>query len=248
MSALTVDVRAKAFGGRTVLRGVGFSLAEGERAALLGPSGIGKTTLLGLIAGIDRDFEGRVERPSGRIAMVFQSPRLLPWRTLAENVALIPEAGGMERAHMLLAEVGLAEAADEYPEKVSLGMQRRAALARAIAIRPSLILMDEPLVSLDPEAAASMREILNHTLDRTGATALTATHDRREALMLSDRLLELGGRPGTLVRDWRSPLDRDQRRNARAVEAVHEARFGPLTDGNEAERLAPSGDRGVEKG
>ena len=217
---LTIAVAGKRFGDKAVLGPITARLEKGERAALLGPSGIGKSTLLNLIGGVDRGFEGRIERGPGRIAMVFQSPRLLPWRSLAENIALIPGAGGLDRARGLLAEVGLGDAADEHPEKVSLGMQRRAALARALAVAPSLILMDEPLVSLDPASADAMREMLIKTLDLTGATALIATHDRREALAIADRVLELDGPPAMLVRDRASPLDRLARRNVADVERV----------------------------
>jgi ABC-type nitrate/sulfonate/bicarbonate transport system ATPase subunit len=226
MSGLSVAIEEKRFDGASVLGRVAFDLAPGERAALLGPSGVGKSTLLSIVAGLDKRFSGAVRRPAGEVAMIFQTPRLLPWRTLAENVALPPGSGGMERARALLAQVGLAEAADLHPERVSLGMQRRAALARALAQRPALLLMDEPLVSLDPDAAAAMRALLTQALDATGAAALIATHDRREALALADRVLELEGRPATLARDRRSPLDRDARRDPSAVEALVRDWFG----------------------
>lgn len=225
MSRLSVAIRRKAFSGAEVLGEIAFALAPGERAALIGPSGVGKSTLLSLIAGFGGEFDGSVGRPPGRVAMVFQAPRLLPWRTLAENVALPPGSGGMARARALLAEMGLAEAADLHPERVSLGMQRRAALARALAVEPSLLILDEPLVSLDPEGAAAMRRLLVAALDRTGATALISTHDRREALALADRVLELGGRPARLTGDRPSPLDRKARREPEAVEAAHRRLF-----------------------
>ena len=226
MTGLEVEILAKRFGRHQVLSEIRFAIPAGERVALLGASGIGKSTLLALISGADPDFEGRIVRPDGRIAMVFQTPRLLPWRTLTQNIALIPGAGGAARARELLASVGLAEAADQHPEKVSLGMQRRAALARAIAVDPDLILMDEPLVSLDPSSAADMRRLLTQTMDRTGAAALIATHDRREALALADRILMLDGPPARLIDDRRSPLDREDRRDAGAVEALHSDWFG----------------------
>ncbi|SEB07135.1 ATP-binding cassette domain-containing protein [Rubrimonas cliftonensis] len=229
---LSVRLLAKDFGRRRILKDVAFDLAAGEVAALLGPSGVGKSTLLALIAGLDDDFDGRIMRPPGRLAMVFQTPRLLPWRTLAENIALVPGAGGLSRARDLLAEVGLAEAADTHPERASLGMQRRAALARALAVRPSLMLMDEPLVSLDPAGAAAMRALVAQALARSGAAALIATHDRREALTLADRILEIGvpggdptGFPARLLADRVSPLDRAARTDPDAVEALHGAWF-----------------------
>lgn len=213
---LTVDIRAKFFGADQVLGQIQIQVDAGQRVALLGPSGIGKSTLLSVIADIDAEFDGSIQRPDGQLAMIFQQPRLLPWRTLAQNISIIPGAGGDGNARALLADVGLSDAADQHPEKVSLGMQRRAALARAMAVQPSVLLMDEPLVSLDPEATVEMRRLLVQAMDRTEATALFATHDRFEALTLADRVLELGGAPATIVRDRTSPIAR----GARTTDAV----------------------------
>lgn len=224
---LSINVQSKFFGAQQVLGEISMSLADGEIAALLGPSGCGKSTLLTLIAGLDEAYDGVIERPDGRVAMVFQAPRLLPWRTLTQNIALIPGAGDEARARALLDRVGLGASADQFPQKVSLGMQRRAALARALAIRPALILMDEPLVSLDAETAADMRGLIAETLVESGAASLIATHDRREALHLSDRIIELGGSPTGIAADRTSPLDRNDRRNTAKVTAAHDSLFGP---------------------
>ena len=226
VSGLDVDIASKHFGNQRVLGGIRFRLGVGERAALLGPSGIGKSTLLGLIAGYDTHFEGRIAHLPGQTAMVFQTPRLLSWRTLVQNIALMPESGGPERARALLAAVGLGEVADAFPERISLGMQRRVALARALAVRPSLILLDEPLVSLDPRTAADMRRLLVRLLDRTAAASLMATHDRREALAVADRVMELDGHPAQIVSDRRSPLSREARHDPAAVEALHQDWYG----------------------
>ncbi|MEM8818581.1 MAG: ATP-binding cassette domain-containing protein [Pseudomonadota bacterium] len=230
-AALEVDLAAKRFGDRLTLGAIRFSLSPGERVALLGPSGTGKSTLLAIAAGTDRDIEGHVARGAGRLAMVFQEPRLLPWRSLTDNIALIPGAGGPERARAALVEVGLGAEADAWPQKVSLGQQRRAALARALAVRPGLVLMDEPLVSLDAENASAMRALIRRVLDETGAAALIATHDRAEALALADRVLVLGGRPAVLVADRRSPLDRTARTEASTVEAAVAPFFSGLESG-----------------
>lgn len=227
MTALAVDIADKFFGPMQVLGQIGLDLPSGQIATLLGPSGCGKSTMLSMIAGLDRDFGGSVTVNARPVAMIFQAPRLLPWRTLAQNISLIPGAGGDAHARALLDRVGLAAAADQYPEKVSLGMQRRAALARALAIRPGLILMDEPLVSLDAETAADMRTLIAETLDEAGATALIATHDRREALHLSDRVIQLGDSPTRILSDRLSPLDRTRRCEPDAVEALHAEWFAP---------------------
>lgn len=216
---LEVAIRSLRLGGVEVLGEIAFSLAPGERAALFGPSGVGKSTLLSAIAGLNADFDGRVTAPEP-VAMAFQAPRLLPWRTLERNLTIAAPWATPAEARAALAEVGLEDAADRHPEKTSLGMQRRAALARALLVRPKLLLMDEPLVSLDEASARAMRGLILRTLDLTGATALIATHDRREALALADRALALGGRPARVVADRRSPLDRDARRDPGQVETA----------------------------
>ena len=218
MTGFTAYIESKRFGTSQILSEVTLDLADGEVACLLGPSGCGKTTLLSILAGLDPDYKGEFTYSVDRIAMVFQNPRLLPWRTLAQNITLIPGAGDTAEAHALLARVGLADAADQYPEKVSVGMQRRAALARALAIRPKLILMDEPLVSLDTDTSREMRELVTETLHEAGATAIISTHDRREALHLADRIVELGGQPARVLRNRANPLERSARKKTEAVE------------------------------
>lgn len=211
MSGLSIKINGKRFGDKEILGEIGISIPDGQRVALLGPSGVGKSTLLAMISGADADYDGKIERSHGRLAMIFQNPRLLPWRTLVQNIALIPDGGGEQRARNLLAQVGLTDAADQHPEKVSLGMQRRAALARAMAIEPALLLMDEPLVSLDPDSTKAMRLLLRDAMDQTAATAVLATHSRLEALALADRVLELGDAPARVVRDRQTPLQRSNR-------------------------------------
>ena len=148
-------LRSAAGENRVVLRDVAFGLKAGEVGAVLGPSGCGKTTLLRIIAGLDRDFTGEVRLPSPhKIGMVFQEPRLLPWRTVRQNLELAGAAPG-PALDDIVAALGLARHLDHFPGELSLGLARRAAIARAFAILPDLLLLDEPFVSLDAALAAA---------------------------------------------------------------------------------------------
>jgi len=204
-------------GGRpvTALRALRASVAPGEICVVTGPSGCGKTTLLNIVAGLDRDFSGAVRfEPSRtpRIGYVFQSPRLLPWRTVRDNIALmLPRQVDSAALERLLAEIGLADAADAFPARLSGGMARRAALARAFAIAPDLLLMDEPFVSLDAAAGERLRRLLLRLVARRPATVLFVTHDLGEAAALADRILVLSPSPGRVVAEMPIALPRERR-------------------------------------
>lgn len=233
MSAIAIDIgekryKAQAGGpGREIFRGFRLDVAAGDFVALLGESGIGKTTLLNIVAGLDRDFRGQVRfgTKAPRLAYAFQNPRLLPWRSVVENVALPLPAGepGRRRALAMLGEVGLAELADAYPERLSLGQQRRVALARAFAIEPDVLLMDEPFVSLDEAGAARLRDLLRRLLARRPATVLFVTHDRREAVELADRIVVLEGTPVRIVRDMPLALTPAERASPGRIDEVRRA-------------------------
>ncbi len=207
---LEVDIAAKAMPGRegprTVLAGLRFTLKRNEIVALVGPSGCGKTTLLRLIGGLDKQFDGRIDWAGGaapRIGTVFQEPRLLPWRTVRQNLALVrpnPVA-----AEALLRLLGLAPYGDLYPPALSLGMARRAAIARAFAIEPALLLLDEPFVSLDPAMAEQGRTVLATAWRTQRCAALLVTHDRAEAASLADRILLLSTDPARVVQEFIVP-------------------------------------------
>jgi NitT/TauT family transport system ATP-binding protein len=186
---------------REVLSGVTFRAGRGEILALLAPSGAGKTTLLRTVLGLDRDFHGSVTRPEGRLGVMFQEPRLLPWLSVAENLDLV-EGDAEDEIPARLAEVGLGDAAGLHPRALSLGMARRVALVRALLGAPALLALDEPFASLDPQAAASLAALVVRQAREHGALVLLATHDLDQALGLADRLLVLGGRPARLAADW----------------------------------------------
>jgi sulfonate transport system ATP-binding protein len=186
---------------RTILHDVAFSLRQGEVCALLGPSGCGKTTLLRIIAGLDTDFEGRVVLPTEhKIGMVFQEPRLLPWRSVAQNLRLVGVLSE-DDLEEIAASLGLSLHLDHFPGELSLGLARRVAIARAFAVKPGLLLLDEPFVSLDAALASRLREELLALVLKRNATTLIVTHDVEEAIAMADRILLLSAAPGRLLAD-----------------------------------------------
>ena len=206
-----------------VLRDVAFAIEHRSFVVVTGPSGCGKSTLLNVIAGLDREFEGKIDLGSAEptIGYIFQSPRLLPWRTVEENIQLVLPPGDArhERVPEMLARVGLTAYASAYPERLSLGMQQRVALARGFVLEPDILLMDEPFVSLDDPTARDLRQLLIDLWHRRPTTVLFVTHDRNEAVMLGTRILRLSGGSATLVQDEAvrlSPEDRSDPDKVRA--------------------------------
>ncbi len=199
---LRLRIAGKAFGARQVLGAIDIELGTREIVALVGPSGCGKTTLLRIAGGLERDFDGTLDWPGGRrprIGTVFQEPRLLPWRTVRENLRLAQETPDAALADKLLATLGLLPFADSFPGTLSLGMARRVAIARAFAVAPELVLLDEPFVSLDPDMAAQSRDLVLAAWRATPTAMLLVTHDRAEAESMADRILELGGAPSRIA-------------------------------------------------
>jgi NitT/TauT family transport system ATP-binding protein len=194
--------------GLPVLGRIELSLGAQEIVALVGPSGCGKTTLLRIIGGLDGDFDGELAWSGGvrpRIGTVFQEPRLLPWRTVRQNLLLAQEQADAGLADDLLRALELAPFRDVFPQALSLGMARRVAIARAFAIRPELVLLDEPFVSLDPVMAERSRALLLEAWRARPTAALIVTHDLAEAAALADRIMLLGPRPTRVLREFLVP-------------------------------------------
>ena len=206
-----------------VLNGITLDVGE-EFVAILGPSGCGKTTLLRIIAGLEKPDGGRVVFHGGeaRVGFIFQFPTLLPWLTVLDNVALPLRANGMswsearERARKYLSLVGLQAFEDFYPRELSGGMKQRVNIARALAVEPTVLLMDEPFSNLDPLTAESLRsEILDlWTLGVTTVRAIImVTHSVDEAIFMADRLVILTPRPAKIagIVEVNIPRPRDRR-------------------------------------
>lgn len=207
---LNVELFGKQFGEQVVLGDISLSLPAGSFTVITGPSGCGKTTLIKIIAGLDQQFSGFTANRPLNTGIAFQEPRLIPWRTVRDNIKLVCQSG--DEVDRLLAEMGLLDAADRFPGQISLGMARRAALARAFAVKPNLLLLDEPLVSLDEGNAERIRQQLLALWLQHGPTVMMVTHDLREALQLADRILILGGTPTRIQaqREYPQPqYDRD---------------------------------------
>src|ERR1700722_2043797 len=212
-----VTMRFADKGGRgalTAIRNVSFSVCDGEVVSLIGPSGCGKSTLLNIGSGLSAPSEGtafvdgaRVEGPNSQVAFMLQKDLLLPWRTVAENVMFgveiqgVPVAERKRRAQALLANLNLAEFAGHYPHQLSGGMRQRVALARTLAVDPHVLLLDEPFSAVDAQTRMVLQRDLARTLKKAGKTALLITHDLSEAVTLSDRVLVMSQRPGTIVEE-----------------------------------------------
>lgn len=212
--AVQIENLSKRHGSLRVIQDFSLSIQSGEFLSLVGPSGCGKTTLLHLIAGLESCSSGKIlyGKENPRIGMVFQTPRLLPWRNVAENLMLaMGSDADLERLETLMNRVGLPDAMSLYPERLSIGMLRRVSLVRAFAIRPDLLLMDEPMVSLDAPTARKARELLVELWKSERQTILFVTHDLREAIELSDRIAFVSSSPMKVISEVFVDLPREDR-------------------------------------
>ncbi|REH32461.1 NitT/TauT family transport system ATP-binding protein [Kutzneria buriramensis] len=226
MSMLEVAGLGHAYGGVDAVSDVSFVVEPGELVCIVGPSGCGKSTLLRCIAGLLPPTRGTVSLHGDRVvgvpsdlAVVFQdySRSLLPWRTVAGNVEFPLRDRGLStverrsRVEEALSWVGLSEAAGKHPFELSGGMQQRVSIARALAYRPALMLMDEPFASVDAQTRADLEDLVLTVRASAGMTVLLVTHDIDESVYLADRVLVLSQSPATVVEtlkvDLSSPRD-----------------------------------------
>ncbi|MGM0447132.1 MAG: ABC transporter ATP-binding protein [Methanobacteriota archaeon] len=225
--ALAVDGLRKQYGDTVALDGIDLAVADGEFVAVVGPSGCGKSTLLRVFSGLEPEFCGRVavdgtdvrDGGSDAVGMVFQEPRLLDWADVRENVAVgLPadvdpdRQAARERVDDLIETVGLDGFAESRPDELSGGMAQRVSLARGLAYDPAVLLLDEPFSALDRLTKADQQDHLLDVWDERGTTVVLVTHDVEEAVYLADRVVVLGGQPGTVESVVDVDIDRPRER------------------------------------
>ncbi|MDD2510837.1 MAG: ABC transporter ATP-binding protein [Syntrophomonas sp.] len=195
-----LEVRSlhKSFGALSVLNNWNLTIQESERIVLLGPSGSGKTTFLRLIAGLEKPSSGEIELSSQQMGFVFQEPRLIPWRTVEDNLLFVNDKGDISG---ILEKLRLSGFAGYFPAQLSGGMQQRVNLARALLVEPDLLILDEAFSSLDLPVKTSIMKDINLHWQEKHFTIIAVTHDLKEALFLADRIIILSPAPSVIARE-----------------------------------------------
>jgi NitT/TauT family transport system ATP-binding protein len=237
LSNVSIENLSKHYGALSVFDQINLDVGDNEFVSILGPSGCGKTTLLRIVAGLEQATEGRVlvageetHKPRPDMTLVFQNFRLLPWRTVEDNVGYGLRLRGRSRsearaeAQPFIKMVGLEGREQKYPYQLSGGMQQRVGLARALAIQPKILLMDEPFGALDAQTRELMQDELLRIWLANRKTVMFVTHSIDEAIVLSDRVIIMQTNPGRIVDDIRIPFERPRN----SAEIRNDPRFAKL--------------------
>ena len=199
---INIDIKDKRFNKKDILKDINISIKQSEFLSIIGPSGCGKSTLLNIVANLDEKYNGHVHGDFSNISFMFQDHRLLPWMSVKENLLLISKTKDLDEIKQLVKLVGLDNILDEYPNKLSGGMARRVSLVRAFINKPSLILLDEPFISLDYPTSVSLKKDFLNFCKEFNPTVILVTHDISEAIHLSDRILFLSKNPAQIIYEF----------------------------------------------
>ena len=231
MNQINIEIKKKTFplkaqnkqSENLIFKNLNFIIKKSQFVSIFGPSGCGKTTLLNIISGLDKDFDGSVQtlnsatNPNKNISYMFQAPRLFPWLTTIENVKFpIKKKKNCEKiAFEFIKKVGLEKYKDQYPNRLSGGMQRRVALARAFATNPNILLLDEPFISIDRKISNLLRKLLIKLWKKNKPIIIFVTHDLDEAIELADRICFLSNLPSKILLDYEVNLNRPRNQNSK---------------------------------
>ena len=231
MNQINIEIKKKTFplkvqnkqSKNVIFKNLNFIIKKSQFVSIFGPSGCGKTTLLNIISGLDKDFDGSVQtlnsatNPNKNISYMFQAPRLFPWLTAIENVKFpIKKKKNCEKiAFEFIKKIGLEKYKNQYPNRLSGGMQRRIALARAFAPNPNILLLDEPFISIDKKIANLLRKLLIKLWKKNKPIIIFVTHDLDEAIELADRICFLSNLPSKILLDYEVNLNRPRNQNSK---------------------------------
>ena len=229
MNQINIEIKKKIFPLKTqnkqsqnlIFKNLNFTIKKGQFVSFFGPSGCGKTTLLNIISGLDKDFDGSVQMyndaTNSNISYMFQAPRLFPWLTAIENIKYpINKRKNCEKiAFELIKKIGLEKYKNQYPNKLSGGMQRRVALARAFAPNPDILLLDEPFISIDKKVSNLLRKLLVTLWKKYKPIIVFVTHDLDEAIELADRICFLSNLPSKILLDYEVNLKRPRNQDSK---------------------------------
>jgi len=212
----------------TAIKNMKFFIPQGEFCSLVGPSGCGKTTLLNSLSGLDENIEGTIKYKDGTkpkewpIGYMFQEARLVPWLTVEKNVEIVTDQSidSKKLGKELIKEMELENYMQSFPSQLSGGMQRRVAIARAFVNKPKILLLDEPFISLDQNVANLLRKILLRSWQNQKTTIVFVTHDLREAIFLSDRILFLSKGPSKVIHDLKININRPREVEDKEIENI----------------------------
>ena len=231
---LLVDIREKSYENKnkpsynSAIKNMKFIVPQGQFCCIVGPSGCGKTTLLNLLSGLDENLDGTIMYQDNSIpknwpiGYMFQEPRLMPWLTVKQNVAIVTQqtAEEIKLSETLINEMGLNNYMNSFPSELSGGMQRRVAIARAFVNRPKILLLDEPFISLDETVGNLLRQMLLKLWENQKTTIIFVTHDLREAIYMSDRILFLSKGPSKVIHDLNISINRPREINDKKLDTL----------------------------